>query len=161
MTIAFAEGSDRLPPGRHVVTVEDIERVLVDGFAVSGTRRPLFERWKQVLAAIESLVPVEMQWIDGSFVTTKLDPGDIDVVSHLDGEAMDALDPVQQTLLAGLIAGHPSRDIHACDSFWVPVYPEGHPAREESERAALWWNDFFGKDRDGESKGYVELRRNG
>lgn len=157
MPLAFPPGSDRLPPGRHLATQAEIEQTLVSDFAASVTRRPLFDQSTEMLEAIQSLVPVQRQWINGSFVTTKVDPNDIDLVSHIDGEAMDALKPLQRMLLQGLIAAHWSRDVSGCDSFSVAVYPKGHPARATYEKIAAWWDGFFGVDRAGQPKGYVEL----
>jgi Family of unknown function (DUF6932) len=157
MAIGFPEGQDSLPPGRHKATQGEIEAALVDGFQESATRRRLFDQALELLEAIRKIVPVSALWIDGSFVTTKEHPGDIDLVSHLDGEALDALKPVDQMLLGGLVAGHWSRDLSGCDSFVVGVYPPGHNARGQYEAAASWWDSFFGNDRAGNAKGYVEL----
>jgi hypothetical protein len=159
MALNLEGESGSLPPGRHRATVEEIKRTLVDAFPGSQSRAVIFEQWSMLLAAIERIVSVEAQWIDGSFVTTKEDPGDVDILSHLAGEALEALDGVDWTLLRGLIAGPLSRDLHLCDSYWVAIYPEGHPARGEYERALAYWDDWFGKDRAGNAKGYVELER--
>jgi Family of unknown function (DUF6932) len=157
MPISFPPGQDRLPQGRHNATKDEIEQVLVNGFQNSTTRRGLFDQALELLDAIRQIVPVSALWIDGSFVTTKEDPGDIDLVSHLDGEALDALKPIDQMMLGGLISGHWSRDRSGCDSFAVSVYPTGHTARATYEATASWWDSFFGKDRAGNAKGYVEL----
>jgi uncharacterized protein DUF6932 len=157
ITISFPPGQDRLPPGRHKATKDEIETVLVEGFQESTTRRPLLDQALELLDAVQKIVPVSAFWIDGSFVTTKEDPGDIDLVSHLDGEALDALKPIDQMLLGGLVSGHWSRDRSGCDSFFVSVYPAGHSANAEYEKTAAWWDSFFGQDRSGNAKGYVEL----
>lgn len=157
MPISFPPGQDRLPQGRHKATKDEIEQVLVNGFQNSTTRRRLFDQALELLDAIRQIVPVSALWIDGSFVTTKEDPGDIDLVTHLDGEALDVLKPVDQMLLGGLVGGHWSRDRSGCDSFAVSVYPTGHSARNAYEATMSWWDSFFGKDRAGNVKGYVEL----
>jgi hypothetical protein len=160
MAIEFAPGEDYLPAGRHVASVAEIEAALVGGFPSSLRRPALFEQWRTLFQAIERIVEVRAQWIDGSFVTRKEEPGDIDLVSHLDGELLDALDPVEWMLLRGLIAGQVSKALHDCDSFFVAVYPEGHPARDAYERALAYWDAWFGADRAGRSKGYIELQLN-
>jgi len=148
-----------LPPGPHSATAGEIERVLVADFPASSTRRPLFDGWRVLCEAVETIVPIDAQWIGGSFVSTKPDPADIDLVSHFDGPTVDALAPASKMLLRGLVAGRPSRDLHGYDSFQVLAYPNGHPARAEYEYAAAYWERFFSHDRDGNSRGYVVVDR--
>src|SRR5690242_7160692 len=102
MALELRPGEDRLDAGRHAVTFEEIREVFVDGFPGSATRAPLFESFSLVRAAIMRVVPIREQWIDGSFVTRKQDPVDIDLVTVFDGEQLDALDGPDRTLLKGL-----------------------------------------------------------
>jgi hypothetical protein len=159
MALAFADGSDYLSAGAHAATAAEIKAFCVDAFPTSSRRSVLFERWEVLLEAIERVIKVETQWIDGSYVTKKEEPGDIDLVSHLDGETLDGLGPVERTLLLGLVAGQLSKVLHGCDSFFLPVYPPEHPARAAYEAALDYWSEWFGTDRAGEPKGYVELER--
>lgn len=158
MSLAIPSGSDRLPPGRHQATVAEVEAAFANAYPSSASRGPLFEQWRLLSAAIERIVEIQDQWLDGSYVTTKENPADIDLVSHFDGPALDALDPIEKTLLIGLIHGHQSRDIHACDSFYIAIYPAGHPARAQYEAALRYWDNLFGRHRDGDPKGYVEVK---
>jgi hypothetical protein len=156
MPLAFPPDSDRLPPGRHAATTAEIEAALVDAFPASARRRPLFEQWRTLNAAIEHFVAIREQWLDGSYVTTKLDPRDVDVVSIVNGSELEGLDAVEEMLLVGLVSGHASRDLHGCDSFLVAEYPPGHPARPTYEAARRYWDDLFRMHRDGNPKGYVQ-----
>jgi hypothetical protein len=159
VAIEFPDGSDVLPQGRHPATPDEIKTELVDAFPSSATRPDIFNQWTILLEALDRFVTLDEQWIDGSFVTKKNDPADIDLVTHLDGEAVEALEPVEAMLLKGLFAGHVSRDMHRCDSFLVARYPEGHPARPEYEKTLAAWDELFGRDRNGDPKGYLELAR--
>ncbi len=62
-------------------------------------------------------------------------------------------------LLTGVLAGHTSRDLHGCDSFYIASYPEDHPARAVYEAALSVWDSLFASDRAGNPKGYVEVSR--
>jgi len=161
MSIQFADGSSTLAPGRHLATADEILDALVDAFPNSTSRVPIYAQWQTLLEAIERMIKVEEQWIDGSFVTKKENPGDIDLVSHVDGPTLEQLGPVDQMLLHGVLAGHQSRDLHLCDSFFIAIYPEGHPARPIYEQALSIWESIFGTDRGGDPKGFVELQRDG
>lgn len=137
--------------------VAEIEELLVDGFPNSQNRRPLFDSWRNVLTAIQRVVAIDAHWLDGSFATTKPEPADIDVVTHFDGEALETLDPVDATLLRGLVGDKASQALHGCDSYVIAVYPEGHAARPAYEAALSYWDGMFGHGRDGKPKGYVDV----
>jgi hypothetical protein len=96
-------------------------------------------------------------WVDGSFVTKKADPGDVDVVTIFESSAYDALDAIDHTLLRGLLSHKLSRELHGCDSYAMVFYPPDHPARPTYEAACAYWDGLFGHDRGGNPKGYVEL----
>ncbi len=159
VSIQLPEGQDTLPPGRHKATADEIRAAFVEAFPSSARRGPLFDQWMIMCEAIERIVAIEAQWINGSYVTRKEEPGDIDFVSHVDGEAVEQLDPVDDALLKGLVAGEISKALHACDSFVIFIYPAGHPARGAYEGARKYWDTWFGRDRAGNPKGYVELSK--
>lgn len=88
-----------LPPGRYRTTLELIEGRFVtdDRFAASGTRSKLFDGllayltdWEEVQAATNADSPIlKAVWIAGSFASSTLDPGDVDVTPILDGVVAD------------------------------------------------------------------------
>ncbi len=157
MALEFPNGSHVLPPGRHPATVLEIETALVEAFPTSTRRRTLYRRWLAVREAIRRIVAVEEEWLDGSYVTREQEPQDIDMVSHLPHDAVDRLDDAGKAMLTGLVAGHRSRDLHACDSFFLVTYPEGHPQHALYQQALQYWDGLFGHDRSGSPKGYVEV----
>jgi hypothetical protein len=87
-----------LPPGIHQATVDEIERRLAR-FVVSDRRISLFTRFKQLVAMIRSSGIVDRLVIGGSFVTSKAEPNDIDVVIILSSDVdFGALTPSQYTV---------------------------------------------------------------
>jgi len=156
VSLAF-DSNDYLPSGRHEATASEIKAALVDDFPKSATRSHLYDQWQALREAIERVIPIEEQWLDGSFVTRKEDPGDIDLVSHLDGSAVDNLSVADGMLLFGLLDRDLSRDVHGCHSFPIVIYPDGHPDRPQYEAALQAFDSLFGHDRNGNQKGYVEV----
>jgi hypothetical protein len=69
----FSEHGE-LPPGTYEATFTE----LAERFAFSATRRRLLERLAPVLRALQG-AQVVWVYVDGSFVTTKREPGDIDI----------------------------------------------------------------------------------
>lgn len=82
-----------LPPGRHVGTAADVEAVSVNGaaFAKSTSRPAIWSGWNDALAVLQSVVTVYSVWIGGSFTTSKLDPGDVDVTYIVDAQEVRRL----------------------------------------------------------------------
>ncbi len=150
--------SGYLPPGPNAATVDEVRQTFVDDFPTSVTRPVIFEHWKALVGAIKTILPIDAQWIDGSFVTSKENPGDVDLATFLDGPTLDSLGPVPATLLKGLVGGPISKELHECDSYFVSVYPVGHPGRAAYEAARAYWDQWFGHDRAGNRKGYIDLR---
>lgn len=87
-----------LPPGIHRATFDEIERRL-SRFVVSDRRINLFARFKQLLVMAKRSGIVERLVVGGSFVTSKPEPNDIDVVIVVDSDLdFDALTPSQYTV---------------------------------------------------------------
>ena len=69
-----------LPAGVYDCTVQEIE----DTFGWNEHRKHLLDRFKDCLEnKIRSRFPEEPVYFDGSFVTDKEDPGDIDIVLEM------------------------------------------------------------------------------
>lgn len=154
---AFPPGSPYLPPGLHPATVDDVEATLVTGFPNSSTRREIFDGWMGLRDTMSNVVSLRKQWLDGSYVTTKEDPGDADLVVHLDGTEVEALDAIAEATLKGLVAGPGTKAAWHCDSYPLVEYPPGHALRALYEQALSYWATFFGHDRSGVPKGIVEV----
>jgi hypothetical protein len=96
----FDEATGCPPPGRYRVTPEQAFAMLVeaDRFVASETRRPLWESFERYMArffALEEMYPelarelklVHCVWLGGSYVSTKVDPDNIDLTVFIDDEA--------------------------------------------------------------------------
>lgn len=149
-----------LPTGRHVVTPEDVQTHFVDSFPESVTRARLYARWRRHWASLDSVLPILSQWVDGSYVTSKVDPGDIDVITFLDGEAFDNLAGPIQDMAAALLAGKNTKAVWGIDSYPVFVFPDGHPSKSNETTASAEWDAWWSRvrDDDDQSKGYLEVR---
>jgi hypothetical protein len=95
-----------LRPGRTPLTVEDLRRLAVDAFPTSGARPALWAAFMRARLALAPLVS-EIQ-VGGSFVSSKLQPKDIDLLAVLRPDCLppprdQRLDEFLQT--AGYILG--------------------------------------------------------
>jgi len=149
-----------LPGGRHQVTDDEFRHHFVDAFAGSRNRRRLFLRWQQHRKALLGLVPIEAQWLNGSYVTAKPEPGDIDVVSLIDGPTFEALPEGERLLVNSLLAGKQTKAVWSMDSYGVLLYPDGHPGKSTTEHWLVHWDWEWSRVRgdDDALKGYLEVR---
>ncbi|WP_434738105.1 DUF6932 family protein [Microbacterium wangruii] len=74
-----------LPPGRHPATLSDVHEQFVDAFPESTTRPGIWDGFLDYLTSwdeAESFAGVEVLrgvWVAGSFISSTIDPSDIDV----------------------------------------------------------------------------------
>lgn len=67
-----------LPPGIHLTTIEEIETM----FATNMKRKQIFQKLLILIADLKS-IGCNVAYVDGSFVTTKERPKDVDVCWEL------------------------------------------------------------------------------
>ncbi len=130
-----------LPPGMHTATLEEVEAV----FVTTPRRRHLFEGLRRAIQNLHA-AGVRRIFIDGSFVTTKTDPNDIDGCWEWTEEVnLDLLDPV---LLDFTQARRAMQDKYGVDFFlatWVEAGSE------------ITFLDFFQRNRADDPKGIVQI----
>ena len=158
MTLPPFTADGVLPEGGHRASAEEVQVRLVQEFPTSATRSSIHDFWQRHREALQDLLPVHGQWLDGSFASDKVDPADADVVSFIDGPAFDALPRHRQLLVRQLLLGTHTEALWRCDSHPVVVYPDDHPGRRHTELATRWWQLYFGSQRDGSAKGWVEVQ---
>lgn len=135
-----------LPPGVHDVHLDDVRRECVEKFQDGGSnnpevRRHIMDRFEQYLSELSSLgIKLEV-WVDGSFVTEKTVPGDVDIVIFGDTDELETQE--EEMKLRRLIQDHP-KERYKTDAYWAPA---GNDVMRE------YWRDMFATDRQGQPKG--------
>jgi hypothetical protein len=158
-----------LPVGVHECDEVEFREFLVDSFPDSTTRAIIATGFGVLRAdAVEGGVS-GTQWLNGSYVTNKTDPNDIDLVTFMDSAHLQALEgtPAEQFIVGALAAGPRTPAHYCCDSYLVAVVPAGHPLQASFEGARDYWRKWFGHMRtilgpDGEplparSKGILKM----
>jgi len=80
-----------LIPGNNILSsVEELERVFVKSIQ-TNQRNQLFNNYKAYSKSLKDLCGDNslFQWVDGSFVTRKPNPGDIDLVTFINFEVVN------------------------------------------------------------------------
>ena len=128
-----------LPVGQHIVSEKSIHESLVIPFS-DPNRRYLFDSWQRYNRRLKDLLNITQlhQWIDGSFVTIKIRPNDIDLVTFV---PYIYYEPAEEQLIEeySTITLHD----HGLDAYLCPIYPTDHPDHELYLRFRTTWQTRF------------------
>jgi len=80
----MTEYSPLFEPGFHEIAVEDLYKLFVAPFNDCTRRQELTEKLKLFLNKLDDIDASFEVWLDGSFATKKITPGDIDIVIILE-----------------------------------------------------------------------------
>src|SRR5690554_3847082 len=122
-------------------------------------RKEIFDFYVKYNNSLKEIcnLPELHQWINGSFVTKKQNPGDIDLVTFLDFKLVENLG----TKLDHFIFPN-SEKIYNVDAYIVVVYPEEHKDKFNYKSDLVYWNDRFSKTRrvrgNKLAKGFIEIK---
>jgi hypothetical protein len=144
------------PLGFHQLSMDDVEQVCVDLFPLSNTRRPIMDGLSQFAKRVlDAKVPGEM-WANGSFLTEKIDPKDVDIIVRVDGDAVyNNGTPDQRDVIDWIIANQ--KATLKCDSYVLMEYPVGHPLHTEGQWWYSYWHKQWGFSRDDDPKGIIVI----
>ncbi len=148
-----------LEPGVHTMELHDLENAFVVGFPHSSTRKLIIEGYKEHLNALKEILPSFSQFLDGSFVSNKNDPRDIDLVCFIDGDEVDSLTPEKQERLKELLSGPDAKNKYMCDAYYCISYAENHPNFQHARTQRKYWIGEFGFDRQDVPKGIILIEQ--
>lgn len=141
MTIPPFDEGGNLPPGIHDATWEEI----VARFGYTARREELLTGLHEALVDLRD-AGCKRAYLDGSFVTTKDEPGDFDACWEVAGVDADQLDPV---LLTFADARRAQKERFGGELFPAEAGADPHGTR---------FLDYFQRDKiTGEPKGIVTL----
>lgn len=130
--------------GFHALTVDLVRAQCVDAFASSETRARLLESFETVLAHLEGAGLIGTVWLDGSFVTEKINPADIDFLFVVHAAVYDHATPEQRAVIDGLTDGCSWMPAD-CDTNVVLIDP---PEHSNSPDLLGWWERRLGYSSD-------------
>lgn len=137
-----------LAPGIHDIVVDDLDNHFLASFAGSSTRPKLIVGFKKYVAALKQVGVKFEIWIDGSFVTEKPDPNDIDMVMFGSEAELNNLPIPRRQVLLRLIDRASVRLTLGCDVLFCVA--ENYDMRS-------YWRGWYGFDRSGNPKGIARL----
>lgn len=143
-----------LPYGMYNMTFEEFKSQFGEN---TPKRKEIFEEYEKFLAELKNTGYLLDHWIDGSFVTAKENPGDIDTLTEFDGIKVDKNKDNQR--IDYFIVTSKSKSNGLCHSWRVYRYP---PSDKENYIKYLTTKsriltELFGRDRHSIPKGVVHL----
>lgn len=145
-----------LPVGLHPMSVVEIRAMCVGAFPLSTTRNEIMSGLEVLVGALtKGQIPTEV-WVDGSFVTQKVDPEDVDVVLCMQGEAYNNGTQEQRNAVDVVRKVDLKSPLH-CHSFVFFEYPESHPLYWKGQWERAYWIKQFGFSRGEDFKGIASV----
>ncbi|MGW2333976.1 DUF6932 family protein [Streptomyces sp. NPDC001685] len=129
-----------LPPGEHLAVWKEVE----ESFGGNFKRKNLLVGLHYTVKSLLEFGVVEI-YIDGSFVTDKVRPGDIEVIYM-----PPKVSAVTDWGLFDFSQRKALKRQHGID-----LWP--YPSPQRTANGVITIKDFFSSDRDGQSKGIVRL----
>jgi hypothetical protein len=157
-----------LPDGVYPCDQATFRAHFVDSFPDSQARGPICDGFFRLRTEAAGHGIIATQWVNGSFVEGKPNPGDVDVVSFCDYDFLNNLDTQRQQFVVECLDGREAtKETYQTHTFLVVSCPAGHPYHATFEEARVYWRKWFGKTRDipnppgpnlpGRLKGFVQM----
>lgn len=145
-----------LKPGFHEIKLDELESLFVKNFTTSQTRQRIFENFKKWEENLISQYDILEIWIDGSFVTSKINPNDVDLVVFV--HAKDYIKLAQKWSDI-----RNANDIDAYFTLAICEESEKYVRPDEYNKFVNhrnYWRGQFGFDRNNFPKGVIVLKCN-
>lgn len=136
---------------------QELERRFVAEFPHSNTRSDIYEGFIKLRNEALAQGIQATQWVDGSYLTSKNDPDDIDVVTFVDYDAVNALSQPQLDFLNNnLNGGESTKKDYSTHTFFVPSCEPTHPYFVVFEHWRLYWLEKWGNTYEDKNTGKKE-----
>ena len=96
-----------------------------------------------------------IQWLDGSFTTTKTNPNDIDLINYI--HFSEELNKEFESLKDFLTPFGDPKSKYKVDGYLEVLYPQNDPRYALTLNRYHYWIETFGKDRQNNPKAILQL----
>ena len=148
-----------LEAGFSYLKLDEVKNICVDAFGSENYRR--VEIWNGFTSFIDRLCGFKLKftvWVDGSFVTSKLEPNDIDFLVIFDYAEFSSIPKKKREELGMMFTTKIFRSIYFCDAYMEVT-------DKDSDRPLLerhsYWLGLFSYDRNLNVKGIICLEFGG
>nr|WP_145680535.1 hypothetical protein [Azospirillum brasilense] len=133
------------------MSLVNVRQLCVDEFPLSSTRAPIMDGIENVINVLMSSGVRGRIWVDGSFMTQKVNPEDVDILLEISADNYD--NGSYNVKRAADWVGSNLKETHLCDSYLLVSYPPGHQFHPEGQFVLAYWMRQFGFSRSDQMKG--------
>jgi len=132
------------------LTMDDFEEFFLLNFKTSKSRAIVFETFKRYISDLCNEVSKEFTlWINGSFVTNKINPNDIDLVILLDYIVYEK----KENLIERKFRKYGQENMYkGVDAYFVRSYPRNHERFWATKYDLVYWGNWFSKTKKNRKK---------
>lgn len=167
-TIPEFDCHGNLPDGVYPCDELTLRARFVEPFPSSQTRQANYDGFMPLREDATRHGIVGTQWVDGSFVTSKPAPGDVDLVTFCDYDFLNRLSQPAQAFVRQCVAGRAATQArYRTHTFLVASCNACHPHYPVFESCRAYWRKWFGTTRGtpnpagpdlpGRPKGFVQM----
>ena len=123
LELSFDNRGNLKPYEINIISIEEFRHTYVDAFSENERRSELFKCYQKYSDDLSKLITNDFyQWIDGSYVSNKQNPRDIDIVSILHYQDYESNLKILQQNFSSIA----SRTKYNVDGYIVVNYPDTH-----------------------------------
>ena len=135
-------------------TVDECEKYFVTNFTTSSTRPLNWKKYNVYTHTLKNhLMKPLVQWLAGSFTTTKVDPDDIDLVNFIEHDDFKK----DLELFDMNRSNQFPKKQYNIDGYNVLVFPKQHPYYVKLVERKKYWTEVFASDRANNPKALIEV----
>ena len=159
----FPAGAPQQRRGAAVLlaSLAEMRARYVDSYPKSASRPKIWDGWMEHRKALDALGIKYATLVNGSFITDRLDPGDVDLCCMVDAADVNGLPSAGQTAYRALFDVAQCKKKYLCDPYAVTVYPLTHFRFQTMINSITYWSNVFGVDRRGRPKSFVIVTEGG
>ncbi len=147
-------------PGFHNLTFLELKRICDDEFPLSKARAEITIGLEVMIARLEENGIVGTLWVNGSFLTKKINPKDVDLLLVINDEDHSKLSSTQHKVI-DWFESKDRKASHYCDNYVSVEYPPSHPKHPIWEWLRAYWIRQFGFSRGEDMKGIASIKIKG
>lgn len=161
MEIGFDLRGNLKPYTKIEMGLVEFERRFVLNIKESENRKLIFEEYSKYVFDLAELIgkPV-IQWVDGSFLSKKINPRDIDVLTFIEN---DLYSQHQAKIDERFGKWHVKNFYENVDAYTIRTYPEEHKKFPVFQFERSYWTEMFSHTRVNRAnkrfqKGFIEIK---
>lgn len=149
MSVTFDERGYLMPYGIRSMSLDEFKDFFVESFSPTSTRPVIFQRYLQFLKDFSEQVTDSFeQWVNGSFVTLKDNPNDIDFVTIIEHSIFEK----KEQLIEERFRLNGAQKYYNLDAYTMRNYPDQHPQNAIFKGELAYWTYWFGQTKKNRAK---------